>query len=142
MKIEPIDSIDDLREMLTLANLPAGEADYFSSAKFFSAKEDNRIVGIIGIEEYGSVGLLRSLAVISKSYGRGIGKSLVTFIETYAKNNGIDCLYLLTTTAEDYFVRLGYNYELRDNAPKEIQSTKQFSGICPSSAAFLAKKIA
>ena len=141
MKIDPVTSINDLRAMLAQADLPTAEVDAFSYTSFFSATEDNCITGIVGIEEYGSAGLLRSLAVLPKAHGRGISRSLVFFIETYAKNNGISYLYLLTTTAESYFARLGYDREIRSNAPKEIKSTKQFSVVCPSSAAFLMKKL-
>jgi amino-acid N-acetyltransferase len=59
--------------------------------------------------------------------------------ERYARSKGVTDLYLLTTTAEGFFERLGYRRVVRENAPEAIRQTKEFSGLCSSSAAFMAK---
>jgi amino-acid N-acetyltransferase len=50
-------------------------------------------------------------------------------------------LFLLTTTAEGFFARLGYLHATRDVAPPAIRSTKEFAGICPASSAFMSKQL-
>ena len=64
--------------------------------------------GIVGLERFGSVALLRSLAVAAELRGTGVGKALVAAAEEYAQTKNVQTLYLLTTTAADFFARLGY----------------------------------
>jgi amino-acid N-acetyltransferase len=50
-------------------------------------------------------------------------------------------VYLLTTTAADYFRRRGYEPVDRDALPPAIRSTEEAARLCPASAACLRKKI-
>ncbi|CAG0968732.1 partial amino-acid N-acetyltransferase, partial [Anaerolineae bacterium] len=59
----------------------------------------------------------------------------------YARDRGVKSLYLLTMTAEAFFLRRGYARLLRENAPEAIRNTKEFSGICPLSSAFMVKNL-
>ena len=61
--------------------------------------------------------------------------------ERHARSRGVRELYLLTTTAERFFERLGYRRTGRENAPEAIRGTQEFSGLCPSSSAFLVKEL-
>jgi len=49
-----------------------------------SARESGRLVGVVGIEAYGAVGSLRSLAVTETRRKTGIGLALVSDAETWA----------------------------------------------------------
>jgi amino-acid N-acetyltransferase len=49
-------------------------------------------------------------------------------------------LCLLTTTDESFFKKTGYEKISRDLAPGAIQQTPEFVGVCPVSAAFMAKR--
>jgi amino-acid N-acetyltransferase len=62
---------------------------------------------------------------------------LVTAIENYAQSQGMAHLYLLTTTAVDFFVGQGYRRIARDAVPAPIQATEEFRSICPDSAVCL-----
>ena len=42
-------------------------------------------------------------------------------------------------TAESFFARHGYASADRDDAPPAIRATREFSGICPASSAFMRK---
>jgi hypothetical protein len=95
-----------------------------------------------GLEVFGSVALLRSLAVAPEARGLGHGKTLVDSIEGYARGLGVTELYLLTTTARPFFESLGYALADRSAAPESIRATREFSSICPGSAAFLVKRLA
>jgi len=65
---------------------------------------------------------------------RGTGRTL----RPVARGKGI---YLLTTTAERFFERLGYARVLRDAAPVAIQRTQEFSALCPSNSAFMVQAV-
>ncbi|WP_228434553.1 hypothetical protein [Natrarchaeobaculum aegyptiacum] len=46
----------------------------------------------------------------------------------------VDALYLLTTTAVDFFAARGYDEIDRADAPDAIRNTTEFADLCPSSA--------
>ena len=61
--------------------------------------------------------------------------------EGFTRKHGISSLFLLTTTAESFFRRLGYERVPREDAPPEVQNTSEFSDICPVSSAFMLKRL-
>lgn len=119
--------------LLKAAGLPIHDIDP-NLPGFLVAYDDNKLVGTIGIERYGSVGLLRSLAVDKTYRNRKVGQQLYDEAIAYAELQGIRRLFLLTVTATDYFAKRGFQAISRENVPNEIQQTEQFSSICPSSA--------
>ena len=70
-----------------------------------------------------------------------MGSRLVAHAERHARDQGVQSLYLLTTTAEKFFLRRGYARIPREEAPAAIKGTKEFSGICPASSAFMVKQL-
>jgi len=139
MTIEPLASIEPIKEVLRLCSLPTDDLNKLSTATFFGISEVGTLVAVVGLEHYGVVGLLRSLAVLPNYRKTGLGDKLVHHVESFAKQQGIEQLFLLTTTAEAYFQRLGYVTASRESAPETIKATSQFSGLCPASSAFLIK---
>jgi amino-acid N-acetyltransferase len=119
--------------LLAANDLPVeGVKENFSS--FVVAEDGGVVVGAIGLEKFGSVALLRS-AVVSNDYrGSGIGRGLVEQILEVAGNDGIEELFLLTTTAEDYFPRFGFARTTRSAVPAAIKASAEFQGACPESA--------
>ena len=99
------------------------------------------MIGAIGVEAHGDVGLLRSLVVHPSHRGQGAGKRLTDEIESFAKRKGIKTLYLLTTTAADFFTHLGYRVIQRAQVPASIAGTEEFKTICPVSAVCLFKNL-
>jgi amino-acid N-acetyltransferase len=95
----------------------------------------------VGVELFGDVALLRSLAVRVDARSSGMGTALVRHVENHAVSQGVRTLYLLTTTAEGFFTRLGYASVAREAAPPAIRSTREFAGICPASSAFMSKQL-
>ena len=59
--------------------------------------------------------------------------------------NSIKCkihdLYLLTTTADEFFQKPGLEKIDREQTPQEIRKSRQFSDICPESAVIMHLKI-
>ncbi len=88
--------------LLTAVNLPTeGVAEHF--ADFLMARANERVVGCVGLEKYGSHGLLRSLAVAPDFRGQSLGQRLTSDCLTYAQANAITTIILLTTTAAGFF---------------------------------------
>jgi len=99
------------------------------------------LVGLVGLELFGDVALLRSLAVSPAARASGLGSALLEYAESHARSTGVKAIYLLTTTAEEFFARRGYTPTPRDAAPPAIRSTREFAGICPASSAFMSKPL-
>ena len=136
------DDLAAIVELLTGCALPAGDLSAAHLADFFVAAADDRLVGVAGLELLGSVGLLRSLAVAPAFRGAGLAQRLVAACEERAKNlRAISDLYLLTTTAADYFLRRGYRELARESVPDSVAAHPQFLGLCPASARCLAKNL-
>lgn len=98
----------DLAELLALlaaVNLPTeGIVDHIGH--FWVARDiDNRMVGCAGLEVYGRLGLLRSVAVSPDTQHAGLGSKLTSAILDEAAEAGIEEVVLLTTTARDFFAR-------------------------------------
>lgn len=101
---------------------------------FLVAREQGTLSGVAGLERFGSVALLRSVAVDPQFQRKQIGAQLVSRLVEDAKTGGLEEIYLITTTAERYFERHGFRPVLRPDVPTKIQQTQQFSELCPSSA--------
>jgi amino-acid N-acetyltransferase len=140
MNIEPLSSLDEILTVLTGCDLPIADISVSSPPQFFGFRVAGSVVAVVGFEHFQSVGLLRSLAVSPSHRGRGLAQELVRFVQSFAISHGVESLFLLTTTAEAFFVKLGYCPTSRQEAPQAIQTTPQFSGLCPSSSAFLSKR--
>ncbi|HKJ20579.1 MAG TPA: arsenic resistance N-acetyltransferase ArsN2 [Woeseiaceae bacterium] len=123
--------------MLSTAGLPI--TDLLAEHLAFVAVDEERVVGVIGFESYGRVGLLRSLVVAEDARVAGVGRRLVASLEAAAREQGLDELWLLTIDADRYFARLGYETRDRKDAPEAIRETAEFSGLCPGDAALMSK---
>jgi amino-acid N-acetyltransferase len=130
-----------VERILSEAGLPVSDITAEHLAYFFGHGAEREPDGIVGIEPYGKAALLRSLAVVPSRRGTGVGTLLVKYIEQWALQQGIESLYLLTTTAEPFFAHLGYVRASREEAPLSIQNTKEFSFLCPASSAFMIKQL-
>jgi N-acetylglutamate synthase-like GNAT family acetyltransferase/SAM-dependent methyltransferase len=98
------------------------------------AERDGALVGLAGLEVHGRWGLLRSVAVSPHAQKGGLGAALVRDRLAWAEARGLAGVYLLTTTAPDYFRRLGFEAVERSAAPAEIQASVEFSSACPATA--------
>ena len=98
------------------------------------ARQGRAIVGAVGLEVYAPDGLLRSLVVAPAYRGRGLGDELVRRLARTASDWGVERFWLLTTTAEAFFARRGFQVTPRVGAPAEIAATHEFKSLCPSTA--------
>ncbi|HEU4903067.1 MAG TPA: arsenic resistance N-acetyltransferase ArsN2 [Flavisolibacter sp.] len=141
MTLSPVSTTtyENVLDLLVRANLPV--QDIGEHTELFELKADSELIGTIGLEHNGTVGLLRSLGVQEGSRGKGYGEQLVNFLEETAKERGIETLYLLTTTAAAFFSKRGYQVIGREAVPLFVQQTTEFSSVCPSSATIMKKQL-
>ena len=126
--------------LLDESGLPHADLDA-PGVRLFGFFLDDELAGMVGLESYDGVGLLRSLAVAPMYRGTGLGAVMTAHAERRADEAGIDQLYLLTTSAADFFLRLGYRTADRSEAPDTIRRTAQFAGLCPASSSMLTKRV-
>ena len=142
MRIRKATSADlsAVESLLSASDLPLdGVKDNFSN--FVVAEDDGEIAGAIGLEEFGAVALLRS-AVVSPEYrGSGVGRRLVERLLEGAEVAGIEELYLLTTTADQYFPRFGFTRTTRSAVPDAVKASAEFHGACPDTAVVMTRRV-
>ncbi|SKC18939.1 arsenic resistance N-acetyltransferase ArsN2 [Dyadobacter psychrophilus] len=131
---EVITSLLKEADLLT-EDLPAG------LEHFILARNEGALVGVAGMELFEQVGLLRSIAVSPDHQGKGIARKLVEQLLANADKQEVETLYLITTTADHYFDRYGFVVVNREQVPEAIQQTKQFSGLCPTSAVVMKRDL-
>lgn len=103
-------------------------------ANFWLAYDGLKLIGSIGFEAYGSAALLRSVCVDAVYRNQALARQLYDVAFQEARQQGITDLYLITTTADQYFQRLGFEPVERSTVRAAILQTAQFSSLCPSSA--------
>lgn len=133
--------LDPLIALLEASDLPAEDLTQRHLEYFRVCRMEGRPVAAIGLEVHGVAGLLRSLVVAPPVRGRGLGRALVRHLEDHAAEHGIDALYLLTTTADAFFARLGYRVIERIAVPPVIAATDEFARLCPSSAVCMTRAL-
>ena len=127
-------------ELLQRSDLPdKGVADAFGH--YFVVRDDMQIVGLAGLEIHGEDGLLRSVVVEPTHRGQGLAQALVDAVADRAMRLQLRALYLLTTTARDYFGRRGFTDCSRDEAPPAIRSSWEFATGCPSSSSLMKRAV-
>jgi amino-acid N-acetyltransferase len=124
-------------DLLRRVGLPVTDVADRWGHYFVVHEDDGRVVGVGGLELYGDDGLLRSLAVDSDYRGQGLGASLVEAICARAQRLDLGVVYLLTTDAEAYFARQGFEACPREEAPAGIRDSWEFRIGCPGTAALM-----
>ncbi len=130
-----------IRQLLTLCGLPHEDITPQHLRHFWVMKEEIEVVGVVGLEIFGRLALLRSLAVDPRFRKRGFARQLTEKAGEYATSLKIEELYLLTVTAESFFLKRGYQRNERNSASLAIQGTAEFQGLCPVSSVLMIKQV-
>lgn len=122
--------------LLAAAGLPASDLapEKLKHYLVCAPSGDGQLAACVGLEVYGDVGLLRSFVVSPARQACGLGSRGLERMHEHARSHGIRRLYLLTTTASDYFARHGYQRIERGAVPAGIQRSTEFTSLCPASA--------
>jgi amino-acid N-acetyltransferase len=125
--------------LLKKNNLPTEDLD--PGKQLFVVEDGNEVIATVAVEYDFNDALLRSLSVSEEKRNTGVGAELVSFIEDYVHKQGVQNIYLLTTTAADFFLKRGYRTIDRGSVPKFIQNTKEYSVLCASSSTLMKKEL-
>jgi amino-acid N-acetyltransferase len=136
-RARPADA-DDVFRLLKQNELPVdGLRDHMATTLI--ARQDGRIVGSAALEVYPDGALLRSVAVAPELQGHGLGRELTEAALRLAHDLHVPAVFLLTTTADRYFPRFGFERVTRADVPAAVQRSVEFTSACPSSATVMRK---
>jgi len=135
VEIRPVAATSEIRALLAANELPTDDLDD-PAIELWGAFEGPRLLGVVGLQALDGAALLRSLAVARDARDRGIGAALCAHVEQRTRE-----LWLLTTSAKDYFARRGYEAVRREEAPASVRATAQFTALCPSTAVVMRRSL-
>jgi phosphinothricin acetyltransferase len=134
------DDVADLLRLLEQNQLPtAGIRDHLTTA--LVAREQGEVVGSAALEVYPEGALLRSVAVAPALQRRGLGRQLTDAAIRLAQELRVPAMYLLTTTAETFFPKFGFERMARADVPLSVQASVEFTSACPSTATVMRKRL-
>jgi len=133
------DDLAAIERLLTASGLPVGGVRE-ALPDFVVATSGDDVVGVAGLEVCCDNALLRSVAVADPWRSHGVGRALVTRVIADAEARGIPALYLLTTSAEHYFPKFGFQPVAREQVPDDIKGTWEFTTACCASAVVMCRE--
>jgi len=129
--------LEGVRALLVEANLPPDGLDDQFGPRYAVVEVGGALAGAAGVEVHGAFGLLRSVVVAPTARGTGLGGALVADRLAWARRERLAAVFLLTTTAPDFFAALGFERIARDAAPEEIRRSREFASVCPGSSVLM-----
>ena len=133
--------LEAVKGLLRGARLPLDGLEEQFGDGYAIAECGGAAIGAEGIEVHGDAGLLRSAVVDAAWRGNGVGDALTQDRLAWAARHGLREVWLLTTTAADYFPRFGFARAARDAAPAPMQRSREFADACPASAVVMRRSL-
>ncbi len=127
---------EPIEALLLAAHLPTEGVAAILRAKaadFVVAEQAGGVVGAGGLEMTPDGALLRSVVVRDDLRSAGVGRRIVERLVHEADCRGV-ALYLLTTTAGNWFPRFGFSRVDRKSVPSAIGETWEFKTGCAQTA--------
>ncbi len=125
--------LPDILALLKASALPVAGIEQHVETTLI-ARDHQKIVGCASVEVYDQAGLLRSVAVEAERRGEGLGERLTKAALELARKRGVRDIYLLTTTASDFFPRFGFTAIPRAELHPALEQSEELRGACPASA--------
>jgi len=129
-----------IRTLLERAHLPLAGIDEHLPT-ILVAREGEQIVGTVALELYADGALLRSVAVEPHRQGQRLGHQLTVAALRLASTHGANTVFLLTTTAERFFPKFGFEPITREQVPPSVRESVEFQSACPASATVMRKQL-
>jgi len=129
-----------VRRLLEAQRLPLDGVDQLV-ATMVVARDGDDVVGAAAVELYADGALLRSVVVSPAVQRQGIGHQLTDAALGVARTRGANAVFLLTTTAERFFPRFGFERISRAEVPTSVQASVEFQSACPASATVMRKRL-
>lgn len=125
---------------LRAAALPTDDLD--GGAGFYVGQVDRAVAAFGGLEGVGPDQLIWSVVVPAAVRGGGYGRQIAHALANQTGTDGVERLWLLTTSADGFFASLGWMVTDRASAPEAVRASRQFSGLCPASAVLMCRRLA
>lgn len=140
--IKPAETVqlEEIQHLLKNSGLPFEDIGIHLN-NFLCVMNYEKIIAVGGLEIYDDVALLRSLAVTERKRNEGIGQMIYSALIDHAKTKNINTIYLLTETAEKFFLKNGFTKVDRNKIPDTIKNTHEYKVLCAESAIVLMKNI-
>jgi amino-acid N-acetyltransferase len=129
-----------IRALLERVQLPLAGVDEHLRTMLV-AREGEQIVGTAALELYEDGALLRSVAVEPRWQGTQLGHQLTDAALQLAATHGAHTVFLLTTTAEQFFPKFGFEPIHREEVPMSVRASVEFQSACPASAIAMRKPL-
>ncbi|WP_291993242.1 arsenic resistance N-acetyltransferase ArsN2 [Candidatus Accumulibacter sp. ACC003] len=136
--------LDELPALLALLDecaLPIADLETQHLPAFLVCRDDAGLIAAAALESCGGELLLRSLAVAPAYRRRGLAARLLEALEERARTMRREQVFLLTTSAQDFFAGHGFRPLARNAVPAAIAETAQFRRLCPASATCMVKNL-
>lgn len=132
---------DAIKRLLQGSLLPSRDVGE-GRQRFIVASEAGRIIGCAGLQVAGEDGLVRSMAVHWTRRNAGLGSRLHQRLLLEAVLAGVKTLYVVTTTAEDFFGRHGFQKVEADAVPAELRASEEFTAFVPGGSTVMSRPVA
>lgn len=132
--------MEAIRRLLVAALLPSGSVDG-PNQRFIVARQNGRVVGCAGLETFGEDGQLRSMAVHWTSRNSGLGTRLHGRLLFEALQAGVRNLYVVTTTAADFFAAQGYRKVQPADVPPGVAASEEYATFVPGGGVVMARPV-
>jgi amino-acid N-acetyltransferase len=109
--------------------------------RFIVATENGRLLGCAGLQVAGQDGLVRSMAVHWTRRNAGLGSRLHERLLFEATLAGVRTLYVVTTTAEDFFAGHGFKKVAANAVPPELQASEEFTAFVPGGSSVMSRPV-
>lgn len=132
---------DAIKRLLVGSLLPSRDVGE-GRQRFIVASEGGRIIGCAGLQVAGEDGLVRSMAVHWTRRNAGLGSRLHQRLLLEAVLAGVKRLWVVTTTAEDFFGRHGFRKVEAAAVPAELQASEEFTAFVPGGSSVMSRLVA
>ena len=112
---------------LSCDHVQAGQQHYF----VLEHPQQQLILGAIGLEIYNRDGLLRTFVVERELWNEELGTRCMKILFQYAREKGLQCLYLVALAVAPFFTSLGFVPIDRDALPAALLQAEPIQN-CPA----------
>jgi len=132
--------LDAIKRLLVGSLLPSRDVGE-GRQRFIVATEAGRLIGCAGLQVAGQDGLVRSMAVHWTRRNAGLGSKLHERLLFEALLAGVKRLYVVTTTAEDFFAGHGFKKVAASAVPLELQASDEFTAFVPGGSTVMSRPV-
>lgn len=115
--------LPQIQSLLRAAGLPEVGRD-FPRANLIVGLDGALVVGAVGLEVCGLVGVLTFAVVSEERRRKGVGTSLVQALVARANELGLRELYVFASSGREFFGALGFVELPRDAVPAKVLSSR------------------